>query len=91
MLMFKISTFQFFNTGIFVVMSNILADYQNFNLNKGICTEVTMIMILNAIVPNVTLFLLNYLEISGKVMRFLIKREIINCTQAEVNDEFKGP
>lgn len=59
--MVKISFFQFLNTGVFVVAANFLADMQNFSLSKGFVFEVTQVMLLNAITPNLTLFILTYL------------------------------
>ncbi len=32
----KLSFFQFLNAGVFLVLANIAADYQNFNLHSGI-------------------------------------------------------
>ena len=58
--MVKISFFQFLNTGVFVVAANFLADPHNFTLSKGFIFEITQVMLLNAIIPNVALFVLTY-------------------------------
>lgn len=71
-LMVKISIFQFLNTGVFVLLAQFLADMENFDLSKGIVFEVTQVMLINAILPNVTLFFLSYFEILKKVERWLI-------------------
>lgn len=70
--MVKISIFQFLNTGVFVLLAQFLADMENFDLSKGIVFEVTQVMLINAILPNVTLFFLSYFEILKKVERWLI-------------------
>jgi len=59
-LMVKVSIFQFFNAGIFVIASEIAANFKTFSLNNGLCSQITTIMILNAIIPNLTLLFLNY-------------------------------
>lgn len=59
-LMVKISVFQFLNTGVFVVLAQFMANMDNFSLNGGIVFEITQVMLINAILPNVTLFALSY-------------------------------
>jgi hypothetical protein len=44
-------------------------------------TQISMIMILDAVIPNSTLFFLNYFEIVQRVKRFLIERGIIVASQ----------
>jgi len=58
--MVKVSIFQFFNAGIFVIASQIAANFNSFSLTNGFCSQITLIMALNAIIPNVTLFIINY-------------------------------
>ena len=58
--MAKLSVFQFLNTGVFVILAQFMANKDNFSLNGGIVFEITQVMLLNAILPNVTLFLLSY-------------------------------
>lgn len=70
--MVKISFFQFLNTGIFVVVANFMADMDNFSLTKGLVLQVTQVMILNAIIPNLSLFILSYFEIFPKIERCLV-------------------
>lgn len=90
-LMSKISIFQFLNTGVFVLLAQFLADMENFDLSKGIVFEVTQVMLINAILPNVTLFFLSYFEILKKVERWLIERGTIKSSQMEANEAFEGP
>lgn len=70
--MVKISFFQFLNTGVFVVAANFLADPENFSLSKGFVFEICQVMIMNALIPNISLFVLTYCEIIPKVKRCLI-------------------
>lgn len=67
--MVKISYFQFLNTGIFVLLANFLADIDGFNLYNGIVFEVTLVMILNGVSPNLMLILFNYFELILKIKR----------------------
>lgn len=90
-LMVKITIFQFFNAGIFVIGSEIAANYTTFSLNSGLCSQITMIMILNAIIPNITLFFLSYSELINRIFRFLVEKELIIATQMELNELFLGP
>lgn len=69
----KISFFQFLNTGIFVVLANFLADINNFTITETLPTDVTIVMLSNAITPNFSLWLMNYFEITGKVYRWLVR------------------
>lgn len=89
--MVKISFFQFLNTGVFVVAANFLADPYNFSLSKGFVFEITQVMILNAIVPNLSLFILTYCEIVQKVKRCLIERGTIKVGQIDANLVYQGP
>lgn len=62
--MVKITLAQFFNAGIFVLIAQIGATYTTFSLQtSNIVSQISLIMILDAIVPNSTLFFLNYFEI----------------------------
>jgi hypothetical protein len=89
--MVKISFFQFLNTGVFVVGAEVIANFNNFTLNDGICGQVTIIMLLNAIIPNVSLFFLNYFDIINKIMRLLAEKEYLKLTQLELNEIFLPP
>lgn len=79
--MVKISFFQFFNTGVFVVIANFLADADHFSLTNGFVFQVTQVMILNAILPNITLLILSYFEIIPKIMRCLLEKKKLKYTQ----------
>jgi heme/copper-type cytochrome/quinol oxidase subunit 2 len=57
-LMVKVTLFQFLNAGIFVIIAEITATYSTFSLAKGVCSQITLIMILNAFIPNATLLFL---------------------------------
>lgn len=89
--MVKISLFQFLNTGIFVILAQFLADPPGFSLTKGLVLTITQVMILNAIVPNILLFVLNHCEIVAKVKRCLIERNYLKVTQLEANKVYQGP
>lgn len=60
MLVVKITILQFFNAGIFVIAANIAVSYETFQLANGIVGQVTLIIILDALVPNATHFFLKY-------------------------------
>lgn len=89
-LMVKVTIFQFLNAGVFVVMSEIAASYSTFSLAKGICSQITLIMVLNAVLPNLTLLFLDYSEILNKVLRFCVGRGWLVYSQAELNQVFIG-
>ena len=48
-------------------------------------------MIMNAVIPNVTLFLLTYCELIPKINRWLIKRGTIKNSQYDANSVYQGP
>ena len=59
--MVKTTLAQFFNAGIFVIVAQIAATYQTFTLqSSNIMSQISLIMILDAVIPNATLFFLNY-------------------------------
>ena len=59
--MVKTTLAQFLNAGIFVIISQIAANYQNFTLqSSNIMSQISLIMILDAFIPNTILFFLNY-------------------------------
>ena len=89
--MVKISMFQFLNTGIFVVLANFMADPLHFSLSKGFVFEITQVMILNAFLPNLTLFLLTYCEIIQRIKRKLIERGTIKNSQYDANLTYQRP
>lgn len=89
--MVKITFFQFFNAGIFLIAAEIAASYSTFTLAQDICSQTTQVMILNAILPNLTLFILDYSEIISKVKRYIAAKGWIIYTQAELNEIFIGP
>lgn len=59
-LMVKISVFQFLNTGVFVILAQLLANFDDFSLNRGLMLEITQIMAINAVLPNLAVFFLYY-------------------------------
>lgn len=79
--MVKISFFQFLNTGIFVVVANFMADIDHFSLTNGLVMQITQVMILNAVLPNITLFILSYFEILPKIERCLVEKKKLKYTQ----------
>ena len=58
--MTKLTFFQFLNTGIFVILANYLANINTFTLTQGLVFQITQVMMINAVVPNLVLFLLLY-------------------------------
>jgi hypothetical protein len=62
----KITFYQFLNAGVLVVISNsiFILDFNQFvskfSLAKGLASDVTQIMIINILAPNITLFILNF-------------------------------
>ena len=58
--MVKITLLQFFNAGVFVVAARIAANYDTFDVGGGVVDQITTIMILNAITPNLVNFAKNY-------------------------------
>ena len=64
----------FINAGVFIVAANILADITKFNLEGNFSNEVTQIMILNSLTPNLSLIGLDYLDIFGRVQRWLVNK-----------------
>jgi hypothetical protein len=46
---------------------------------------------MNAITPNVSLWVLSYFEITGKVFRWLVRTEKMKVTQIEANEIWEGP
>ena len=83
---------QFLNTGVFVVIANVLADFSESMLQNSLADTITQIMILNAITPNLTVFFMNYFEVNGRIMRFIfIWTGYFKTTQLEANHLFELP
>lgn len=70
-LSFKLVFLQFLNSGLFIVIANIAANYEAFNLQGSLSETITQIMLLNAITPNISNFILYKYDIGGRVMRYL--------------------
>lgn len=68
---FKLISQQFLNSGVFVVAANILANLNDFDLEDSLPDTITQIMILNAITPNASTFIMKYFDIMGYVQRYL--------------------
>ena len=77
----KISFFQFLNTGVFVVAANFLADISNFKITDTLPTDITIVMLTNAITPNFSLWLMTYFEIPNRIFRWMIRTEKSKVTQ----------
>ena len=60
MLVVKITLCQFLNAGIFVVGTKILASINTFDIGAGIAEDVTILMMINVIIPNSLVFLRSY-------------------------------
>lgn len=69
-LTFKLVFQQFLNAGLFIVAANITANYETFNLEGNLSETIVQIMLLNAITPNVSNFLVYRFDIGGRVMRY---------------------
>lgn len=78
----KLTLYQFINAGILVVISNsiFILDFgqfsQKFSLAKGLASDVSQIMIINILAPNVSLFILNYWAPGKWWARRSIKKEL---------------
>lgn len=89
--MVKQAVFQFFNAGVFVIGSEVAAKNSTFTLNDGVCQQITAVMAVNCLVPNLTLLLLNYTEVVNKVFILLSNCGCLAYTQKELNDLYLGP
>lgn len=69
-LTFKLVFQQFLNSGLFIVGANIAVNYETFNLEGNLSETIVQIMLLNAITPNVSNFLVYRFDIGGRVMRY---------------------
>lgn len=69
-LTFKLVFQQFLNAGLFIVAANIAANYETFNLEGNLSETIVQIMLLNAITPNISNFLVYRFDIGGRVMRY---------------------
>lgn len=69
-LTFKLVFQQFLNAGLFIVAANIAVNYETFNLEGNLSETIVQIMLLNAITPNVSNFLVYRFDIGGRVMRY---------------------
>lgn len=90
-LMVKLSLFQFLNTGVFVLLSNFLANINEFTLDNGLVFQITQVMMINAVVPNLVILILNYFEIIQKIQRHFIEKGTSKKSQLEANKVFQGP
>ena len=80
--MVKITLVQFLNAGVFVVLTKIIANFDTFTIGGGIVNQITTIMILNAITPNLVNFAKNYFEILNKIGLCFIKKGCCIKTQS---------
>lgn len=69
-LTFKLVFQQFLNAGLFIVAANIAVNYETFNLEGNLSETIVQIILLNAITPNVSNFLVYRFDIGGRVMRY---------------------
>jgi hypothetical protein len=83
---FKLVFQQFLNSGLFVVAANIAANYETFNLEGNLSETIIQIMILNAITPNISTFVIYKFDITGKLERyFCLQKKWMIYTQLEAN------
>jgi hypothetical protein len=87
----KITFLQFFNAGIFVIASKIAATYDTFDVGNGIVGQISLIMIVDAFVPNAMNFFLTYFEIKTKLTMFAVRRGWWAVSQMELNKMSMGP
>ena len=79
----KLTLYQFLNAGILVIISNsifildIRQFAQKFSLAKGLAGDVTQIMIINVLAPNLVLFILNYWAPGKWWARRSIKKQLM--------------
>ena len=89
--MVKLSYFQFLNTGVFVVLANYLANIDSFNLFDGVVYEAVLVMLMNALTFNLSLFLIKYFELVLRLQRCLVERGTLKKSQMEANLLYQGP
>ena len=82
---------QFLNAGVFVVLTKILANFSNFALGDGVLGQVTIIMCLNVVLPNLNNFIRNYCLLTRRIELFCVRKGCIVRSQLEVNKLTQGP
>jgi hypothetical protein len=87
----KIGMFQFIFAGIFVLIVKQFVHILFSSLFNGIVFQITLIMILNALIPNLLLIIVNYCQIIKKIKRRLLKKDILKYSQYEANLLYEGP
>jgi hypothetical protein len=91
-LTFKLIIQQFLNAGVFVVGANVLAGFSDSMLENSLADTITQIMILNAITPNLAVFVVNKFEVMGRINRFIfLKTGFFIITQLEANRLYELP
>lgn len=83
--------FLFLNAGVFMVGAKILAQLGSFQLQGTLSTQVTQVMILNAVTPHLSLIATSYFDIVGKIKRFAIRHNLIFATQMTANIFYEKP
>ena len=73
-LMIKISFFLFLNTGVFLVAGNIIANQSDFSFEGDLSYEVTLVMTMNAITPNLQVLVLKTFNLIGRIKIWMIKK-----------------
>jgi hypothetical protein len=84
-LLVKITLCQFLNAGVFVIGTKILVNINKFDLGNGVAGDVTILMIINVIIPNSLVFLRSYFEIYNRTELYFAKKGWIIRSQLEVN------
>ena len=83
---------QFLNSGVFVVAANVLANYNDSFLETSLAENITQIMILNALTPNLTNFLLKKFDFISKIKRYIfVQQQCFITTQLEANKLYELP
>lgn len=79
--MIKISFFLFLNSGLFLVAANVLANTSEYSVEGGLSYEITIVMALNAISPNIAVFFVETCNLIGRIKICLLKYDYITLTQ----------
>ena len=68
-----------------------MANTSGFTLDQGLAFEITQVMMLNAVTPNLTQFLFNYFEIVNRIKRSCIEGGSMKKSQLEANKIYEKP
>lgn len=72
--MVKQAIFQFLNAGVFVIGVKLVNKDRDRIINDELCSQITLVMLTNSIIPNITNLFFNYSEIINRIYRLLSYR-----------------